>query len=40
LDASVLDFWRGAFSDRRDNTGRGVLAEFMVAAAAAYGSPP
>jgi hypothetical protein len=33
LDASVLDFWRWAFSDLRDNTVRGVLAEFLVAAA-------
>jgi hypothetical protein len=28
LDASVVDFWRWAFSDLRDNTVRGVLAEF------------
>jgi hypothetical protein len=33
LDATVLDFWRWAFSDLRDNTVRGVLAEFFVAAA-------
>jgi hypothetical protein len=33
LDASVVDFWRWAFSDLRDNTVRGVLAEFLVAAA-------
>ena len=33
LDASVVDFWRWAFSDLRDNTLRGVLAEFLVAAA-------
>jgi hypothetical protein len=32
-DATVLDFWRWAFSDLRDNTVRGVLAEFLVAAA-------
>ena len=32
LDASVADFWRWAFSDLRDNTVRGVLAEFLVAA--------
>lgn len=33
LDASVVDFWRWAFSDLRDNTTRGVLAEFLVAKA-------
>ena len=33
MDATVLDFWRWAFSDRRDNTVRGMLAEFLVAAA-------
>ena len=33
LDAAVSDFWRWAFSDLRDNTVRGVLAEFIVAAA-------
>jgi hypothetical protein len=27
VDATVLDFWRWAFSDLRDNTQRGVLAE-------------
>jgi hypothetical protein len=32
-DATVLDFWRWAFSDLRDNTLRGVLAEFLVALA-------
>lgn len=32
-DATVLDFWRWAFSDLRDNTQRGVLAEFFVALA-------
>ena len=31
--ATVLDFWRWAFSDLRDNTRRGVLAEFIVALA-------
>jgi hypothetical protein len=35
LDATVADFWRWAFSDPRDNTIRGVLAEFLVAAAVA-----
>jgi hypothetical protein len=35
LDATVLDFWRWAFSDLRDNTGRGILAEFFVATALA-----
>lgn len=33
IDASVVDFWRWAFSDLRDNTVRGVLAEFLVAVA-------
>ena len=33
LDAQVVEFWRWAFSDLRDNTVRGVLAEFLVAAA-------
>ena len=28
--AQVLDFWRWAFSDLRDNTVRGVLAEWIV----------
>jgi hypothetical protein len=30
LDATVADFWRWAFSDLRDNTTRGILAEFLV----------
>ena len=29
----MSDFWRWAWSDLRDNTVRGVLAEFIVAAA-------
>lgn len=33
LDARVLEFWRWAFSDLRDNTTRGILAEFLVARA-------
>jgi hypothetical protein len=33
LDATVRDFWRWAYWDLRDNTVRGVLAEFLVAAA-------
>lgn len=33
LDAAVVDFWRWAYSDLRDNTHRGVLAEFFVALA-------
>lgn len=33
LNATVLDFWRWAFSDLVDNTTRGVLAEFIVALA-------
>ncbi len=33
VDASVVDFWLWAFSDLRDNTTRGVLAEFLVALA-------
>jgi hypothetical protein len=32
-DANVGDFWRWAFSDLRDNTTRGILAEFLVALA-------
>jgi hypothetical protein len=31
LDAAVVDFWRWAFSDLRDNTVRRVLAEYLVA---------
>jgi hypothetical protein len=38
LDAAVVDFWRWAFSDLRENTTRGVLAEFLVARA--VGSTP
>jgi hypothetical protein len=34
-DRKVADFWRWAFSDLRDNTVRGVLAEFLVALALA-----
>jgi hypothetical protein len=33
LPATVLEFWQWAFSDLRDNTLRGVLAEFLVATA-------
>ena len=33
LDAAVADFWRWAFSDLRDNTTRGILADFLVAKA-------
>jgi hypothetical protein len=33
LDKTVGEFWRWSFSDLRDNTIRGVLAEFLVAAA-------
>jgi hypothetical protein len=33
IDAVAGDFWRWAFSDLRDNTVRGVLAEFLVATA-------
>ena len=33
LEASVRDFWSWAHSDLRDNTERGVLAEFLVARA-------
>jgi hypothetical protein len=33
LDTTVADFWRWAFSDLRDNTTRGILAEFLVAKA-------
>lgn len=33
VNATVAEFWRWAFSDLRDNTTRGVLAEFLVAKA-------
>jgi hypothetical protein len=33
VDASVIEFWRWAFSDLRDNTIRAALAEFLVAKA-------
>lgn len=33
LDASVADFWAWAYSDLRDNTTRGLLAEYLVARA-------
>src|SRR5689334_17487806 len=33
VDATVIDFWRWAFSDLRDNTTRGILAEFLVSKA-------
>jgi hypothetical protein len=33
LDATVAEFWRWAFSDLRDNTTRGIFAEFLVAKA-------
>src|SRR5436309_971470 len=33
IDANVLDFWRWAFSDLRENTTRGILAEYLVAKA-------
>jgi hypothetical protein len=33
LGARVADFWRWAFSDLRDNTTRGILAEYLVARA-------
>ena len=33
LDDTVADFWRWAFSDLRDITTRGILAEFLVAKA-------
>ena len=33
MDANVLDFWRWAFSDLRENTTRGILAEYLVAKA-------
>ncbi len=36
---SVLDFWRWAFSDLRQNVVRGVLAEFLVARAVDDPSP-
>lgn len=33
LDATVADFWSWAFSDLRENTTRGILAEYLVAKA-------
>ena len=33
MNASVLDFWQWAFSDLRENTIRGILAEYLVAVA-------
>ena len=39
LDATVADFWRWAFSDLRDNTTRGILAEFLVAKAVGDRAP-
>jgi len=30
-NASILDFWQWAYCDLKDNTGRGVFAEWMVA---------
>jgi hypothetical protein len=38
-DLSVLDFWRWAFSDLRENIVRGVFAEFLVARAVGDPSP-
>jgi hypothetical protein len=35
LDAAVVDFWRWEFSDPRENTARGILAEYLVANAVA-----
>src|SRR5215210_842205 len=35
----VLEFWRWAFSDLRENIVRGVLAEFLVAKAVGDPSP-
>jgi hypothetical protein len=32
-DSTVIDVWRWAFSDLRDNTTRGILAEYLVAKA-------
>jgi hypothetical protein len=32
-DSSILEFWRWAFSDLRDNTVRGIVAEYLVALA-------
>jgi hypothetical protein len=33
VDATIADFWRWACSDLRENTTRGMLAEFLVARA-------
>jgi len=38
-ELSVLDFWRWAFSDLRENVVRGILAEFLVARALGDASP-
>ena len=38
-EATVLDFWRWAFSDLRENIVRGVLAEYLVAKAVGDPNP-
>ena len=30
VNSKVIDFWRWAFTDLRDNTIRGILAEYLV----------
>ncbi len=40
LDLSVVDFWSWAYSDLLNNTGRGVLAEFIVFSALKFYPPP
>ena len=40
LDLSVVDFWSWAYSDLLNNTGRGVLAEFIVFSALKFSPPP
>ena len=40
LDLSVVDFWSWAYSDLLNNTGRGVLAEFIVFSALKFCPPP
>ena len=39
MDARVRDFWTWATSDLRDNTTRGILAEFIVARAVGAEAP-
>lgn len=40
LDLSIIDFWSWAYSDLLSNTGRGVLAEFIVYSSLKFYPPP